>query len=251
MDANPAMPQEGSAFGRMFNVLPAPGEVFHDIKEREVAHSNWLLPALVWMIIGGAAVILMFSLETFQYEMKKQQEKQFQQQVKKGKMTQEQADQIMANMPPWVMKVAQYVAAASVGIVAFVTPFFWGFIIWLLASVVYKADVEYMKGVEAAGLASMIYVLAALFGSLTSVALGKLTIISPAYFIHDFDMSNRNHMIVAALNPFYLWYVAVVAVSISVLANVPLRKPLLWCLLVWVGLRALALSNPYTMNFVL
>jgi hypothetical protein len=43
----------------------------------------------------------------------------------------------------------------------------------------------------------------------------------------------------------------VVAVSISVLANVPLRKPLFWCLLVWVGLRALALSNPYTMNFVL
>jgi hypothetical protein len=235
----------------MFNVLPAPGEVFQEIKEREVAHSNWILPALVWMIIGGAAVILMFSHETFQYEMKKQQEKQIQMQVKRGKMTQDQADQVMANMPPWVMKVAQYVAAASVGIVAFLTPFFWGFIVWLLASVVYKADVEYMKGVEAAGLASMIYVLAALFGSLVSVATGKLTIISPAYFVENFDMTNRNHMMLAALNPFYLWYGAVIAVSISVLANVPLRKPLVWCLLVWVGLRALALSNPYTMNFVL
>src|SRR5881394_3615685 len=110
MDANPAMAHEGSAFGRMFNVFPAPGEVFQEIKEREVSHANWILPALVWMIIGGAAVVLLFSLETFQYEMKKQQEKQIQLQVKKGKMTQAQADQVVANMPPWVMKIAQYVA---------------------------------------------------------------------------------------------------------------------------------------------
>jgi len=120
-----------------------------------------------------------------------------------------------------------------------------------LCSMVYKADVEYMKAVEAVGLASAIYILATVVGGLVSIAMGKMISISPAFFLSDFDMTNRNHMMLAALNPFYLWYVVVVAVSVSVLANVPVRKPLVWCLLVWVGFRALALSNPYTMNFVL
>jgi hypothetical protein len=88
-------------------------------------------------------------------------------------------------------------------------------------------------------------------GGLLSIALGKMTFVSPAFFIKEFDMSNRNHMIVAALNPFYLWYVGVVAVSISVLAKVSFARPLIWCLGIWALFRALALSNPYTMNFVL
>lgn len=235
----------------MVNVLAAPGEVFSEIKDRPEQHSNWLLPAFIWVLIGGAAVLLLFSMESFQYEMKKQQEKQMQMQVKRGKMTQEQADQIIANMPPWVMTIAKVAAVVMTAVYAFVIPFFWGFVVWLLCRTVYKADIEYIKAVEAAGLASGIYVLAAVIGTLLSVTMGKMTLVSPAYFIGNFDMTNRNHMIVAALNPFYLWYAAVLAVSVSVLANVPLRRPLVWCLLIWVGLRALMLSNPFTMNFVL
>jgi hypothetical protein len=251
MDANPAVVREGSALGRMLNVLPAPGEVFQEIKERPVSQPNWLIPAFIWLLMGGVALHFIFAMPSFRYEIKKQQEKQMQLQVKKGKMTQEQVDQIMANMPPWIMAVAEGFAHVTTAIYAFGIPFFWGLIIWMLCSMFYKADIEYMKAVEAAGLVSVIYILATVVGSLVSIAMGKMISISPAFFLSDFDMTNRNHMILAALNPFYLWYVVVVAVSVSVLANVPVRKPLVWCLLVWVGFRALALSNPYTMNFVL
>jgi hypothetical protein len=251
MDANPAVAGEGSALGRMLNVLPSPGEVFEEIKERPVSHANWLIPAFIWIVMGGIAIHFIFAMPSFRYEIKKQQEKQMQLRVKQGKMTQDQADQIMANMPPWIMAVAEGFALVTTAIYAFGIPFFWGMIIWMLCSMVYKADVEYMKAVEAAGLISVVYILATVVGSLVSIAMGKMISISPAFFLPDFDMTNRNHMILAALNPFYLWYVMVVAVSVSVLANVPLRKPLVWCLLVWVAFRALALSNPYTMNFVL
>jgi hypothetical protein len=251
MDANPAVTEEGSTLGRMFNVLPAPGEVFQQIKERPVNHANWVLPALIWTIVGVVAVWLMFSSESFRYEIRKQQEKQIQMQIEKGKIPRDQGEAFIANPPSWMMTIAKVSAMIATGIMAVCVPFFWGLIIWFLASVVYKADVEYMKGVEAAGLASIIYVLTTLLASLLSIAMGKMTFLSPAYFIENFDMTNRNHMIVAALNPFYLWYAAVVAVSISVLANVSVWRPLAWCLVIWIAFRALALSNPYTMNFVL
>jgi hypothetical protein len=251
MDANPAVAEEGSAFGRMFNVLPAPGEVFQQIKERPVNHANWVLPALIWTVIGVVAVWLMFSVESFRYEIRKQQEKQIQQQIEKGKIPREQGEAFIANPPSWMMTVAKVSAMVATAIMAVSVPFFWGLIIWFLSSVVYKADVEYMKAVEAAGLASVIYILATVVASLLSIAMGKMTLLSPAYFIENFDMTNRNHMILAAINPFYLWYAVVVAVSISVLANVSVWRPLTWCLVIWVAFRALALSNPYTMNFVL
>src|SRR4051812_25011316 len=160
MDANPAVAQETSALGRMLNVIPAPGEAFEEIKERPVQQLNWLLPALIWMLVGGVAVHFIFKMDSFRYEMKKQQEKQIQLQVKKGKMTQEQADQVMSNMPPWMMAVVEGFALVTTAIYAFGIPFFWGLIIWMLCSMVYKADVEYMKAVEAAGLVSTIYILA-------------------------------------------------------------------------------------------
>jgi hypothetical protein len=251
MEPTPLVAKEGSALGRMFNVLPAPGETFAEIKERPVNHANWILPAVVWMLIGGAIVWLMFSMESFRYEIKKQQEKAIQQQVEKGKIKQDQADQILANMPPWVMDVAKVFAIIVTAVYAFALPFFWGFVVWFLCVNVYKVDIEYMKGVEAAGLASVIYLLAAVIGGLLSLTLGKMTFASPAFFVKDFDMTNRSHMMLAALNPFYLWFMVVLAVSISVLANVPLKRTLPWCLGIWVVLRALALSNHYTMNFVL
>src|SRR5437870_13720749 len=96
MDQAPTIANEGSAIGRMFNVLPAPGEVFREIKERPVNHMNWLLPAIIWLVVGSALVLILFSMDTFQHEMKKQQEKAIQQQVDKGKMTQAQADQILS-----------------------------------------------------------------------------------------------------------------------------------------------------------
>jgi hypothetical protein len=251
MESTPAVANEGSALGRMFNVLPTPGEVFEEIKERPVNHWNWLVPAFIWMVVGGALVLLMFSMESFKYEMKKQQEKALQQQVEKGKMTQAQVDQIEQNMPPWVMEIAKIFAVIATAIYAFGIPFIWGTVAWLLCVNVYKTDIEYMKAVEAVGLASAVYILGVVVGGLLSIALGKMTFVSPAFFIKEFDMSNRNHMIVAALNPFYLWYVGVVAVSISVLAKVSVVRPLVWCLGIWALFRVLALSNRYTMNFVL
>jgi len=242
MEPTPLVPEEGSAFGRMFNVLAAPGDVFREIKERPVNHANWVVPAITWSIIGIACIFLLFSQDWAMYEVSKAQEKAMQEQVRRGKMKQEQADQALEmtrRFMPVMVKVGGTLATL-VG--AFGCPFFWGFVIWFLANKVFKADIEYMKGVEAAGLALIIYALAALLGTLFSMVMGKLAYLSPAYFLKEFDFTNKLHFALAALNPFYVWFAAVIATATAALSGVSWGKAAVWVFGLWIGVRAVLIA---------
>jgi hypothetical protein len=149
---------------------------------------------------------------------------------------------------PMVMKISGSVVTL---IYAFGVPFFWGFFIWLLGTKVFKGDFEYMKGVEAAGLGTIIYALAAVVGGLVSLTMNKMVTLTPALFLADFDMTNKAHLALAALNPFYIWFVCVMAVSISVLAGISWKKPAALLLGLWVLHRAALLVIPNMGNFVM
>jgi len=223
----------------MFNVLAAPGEVFTEIKERPVEHSNWLIPGVVWTIVGMAMVFLLFSQEWAMREISKAQTKAMEQQVAKGKMTQQaadQAEQMMKKIMPVMVKVGGSIATA---LYAFGSPFFWGFIIWFLGVKIFKADFEYMKAVEAAGLANIVYILTAIVSTLISLVLGKLTYLSLAFFLSEFDFTNKMHFAMAAVNPFYLWFAGVIASATAILSGVSWMKAAAWIFGMWLLTRAL------------
>lgn len=227
-------PKQGSAFARMFNVLASPEEVFNEIKERPVEHSNWIWPAIIWSLIGIICVELLFSQEWALHEIQKGQEKAMEAQVAAGKMTQAQADQAtqwMGKFMPIMMKVGGVIVQL---IMAFGVPFFWGFILWLVGVRFFKADFEYMKGVEAAGLAMIIYLIAGVIGILFSFAMGKLSTISAAFFLPEFDFTRKSHFALGALNPFYLWFAAVMASATAVLAGVPWGKAAVAVFVAWI-----------------
>src|SRR5436190_18854540 len=150
---------EGSAFGRMFNVLAAPAEVFADIKDRDVKHSNWIVPGIVSAVVGMVVVMILFSQESFMRSILKAQEKGFDDAVAQGKMSRTDADNMQKKMAGYMPIVMKVIGGVTVTISSFGLPFFWGLVIWLLGVRGFKADFEYMKGVEAAGLATIIYVL--------------------------------------------------------------------------------------------
>jgi hypothetical protein len=249
MDATES-PKEGSAFGRMLNVLAAPSEVFTEIKERPVEHSNWIVPAITWAIAAMTMVFVLFSQDWAMREMRKMQDKAIEtaldKNVAKGKMPRAQADkqkeitqQMMDRYGPMFVKVGGSVGAL-VG--AFVVPFLWGFLIWFLGVKVFKADFEYMKAVEAAALGMIIYVVAATVSTLTAFAVGRLASVSPAFFLPDFDMTNKSHMALAAINPFYIWYAVVAAIATSVFSGASLGKAVAWVFAIWIGLRAVMIA---------
>ena len=93
-----------------------------------------------------------------------------------------------------------------------------------------------MKAAEVAGLATMILVLGSIVATLLTVITGKLgATLSPALIISDFNLKNKLHMLLAAINVFNLWLVWVSAVGLSRLAGVPFGKSLLVLVIYWLA----------------
>jgi hypothetical protein len=238
MDTAQRADEEGSAFGRMFNVLAAPGEVFQEIKERPVNHANWIVPATVWAVVGIACVLLLFSNQWAMTEILRTQEKAMQQQVSQGKMRQADADkaqEIMEKFMPIFVKVGGAVMTLTY---AFGVPFFWGLVIWLVGTKAFGADFEFMKAVEAAGLGLLIYAVASVVSTLAAMAAGKFIYLSAAFGLEQFDYTKREHFALAAINPFYLWYVTIMTTALAKLSGASWAKAAGWCFAVWIVSRA-------------
>ena len=83
--------------------------------------------------------------------------------------------------------------------VGFVTPFFWGLIVWLVGAKLFKGNFPYMKAVEVVGLANMISVLEVIVRTLLIVGLGNLYAApSLVLLVKEFDPQNTVHSLLAA-----------------------------------------------------
>ena len=226
-----------SLTARLFNVFADPGEVFEEVKNSKPAVSNWLAPALIYVLVGVISVVVIFSQPAIVQQIHDQQAAAMDQQVKAGKMTQAQADQAVAMMDkfagPGMLKVFGGVGAV---LSAFVHIFWWAFVLWLMALLVLKNKIPFLKMVEIAGLATMIFVLGGVITTLLTIITGKLGItLSPALAISNYDMKNKVHLMVAALNVFNFWLIAVSACGLSRLTGAPFTKALLIVGIYWLA----------------
>ena len=111
---NPTM----SLPARLLNVFAVPGEVFTEVKSTQSLTSNWLVPAICSAVIGVIASFIIFSQPAVIQQLREQQTKVMEQQVKAGKMTQAQADQAQAIIEkftgPTTMKIIGSVCVAKI-----------------------------------------------------------------------------------------------------------------------------------------
>src|SRR5208283_1765569 len=94
---SPALPAPASSLAaRLTNVFVSPGDVFEEVKVSTPEVNNWLIPILIFSVVGILSTFVIFSQPMVIQEIHDQQAKVFDQQVKAGKMTQAQADQALA-----------------------------------------------------------------------------------------------------------------------------------------------------------
>src|SRR5690349_19624022 len=96
--ASSAPVSASSLAGRLMNVYAAPGEVFEGLKGKLSVVSNWLVPALLFVLVGSVASFLIFSRPTIQHQLREQQTKKVDELVKSGKMSQADADRAQEMM---------------------------------------------------------------------------------------------------------------------------------------------------------
>jgi len=220
-------PPPMSLIARLMNIFAGPGEVFDDIKATSPAASNWLVPALLFALVGVIACIVIFSQPAIVQQIHDQQAKKMDEMVKAGKMSQADADKATA-MAEKFTGPTMLMIFGSVGsiIMSFVRLLWWGLLLWLVGKIL-KKPFGYVKAMEIFGLASMVTVLSAVVGILLAVMLGRM-IATPSLMLllKDFDVTRKTHLLLGTVNLFYFWQVGVVSVGVAKVTGVTFMRAL-------------------------
>ena len=195
-ESPPALPT--SLAGRLINVFAAPGEVFDEVKASAPSVANWLMPAILFMVLSWLSAGVIFSQPAIRQQISDLSTKAIDRQVEKGKISSAQAEQARAAAEKF--GGVGYKIGAVVGPVfaAFTSPFFGGLILWLVGSFALKGPFPYLKAVEVAGLSNMVLALNVIVKTLLILITGNL-FASPslALAVKDFDPQNSVHSLLA------------------------------------------------------
>jgi hypothetical protein len=218
---------------RLMNVFAVPGDVFAEVKAAPVSHANWLVPAILLMVVSWLAAFFIFSQPAIQQQISELAQKGVEKQIQKMKVTGEQAEKMRQAAEKFGSIGSKVSAVVFPLVVALGSPFFWGFILWL-GSKVFKGPFRFLKAVEVAGLAGTIGVLHSLIKSLLVLALGNV-FASPslALLVKEFNQENWVHGLLGAVNPFTFWYLAVLAIGLARLGGIGTARSAIWVFGIW------------------
>lgn len=220
--------------GRLMNVFATPGDVFAAVKATPPSGTNWLVPALILIVVSWVAAGLIFSQDSIKHQIGEITDQAIQKRVAAAHMNEQQAEQARAIGEKWAMISSKIGAVVSPVLYAFIAPFFWGLIVWLVGAKIQKGEFAYMKAVEVVGLANMIEVLDAVVRTLLIVGLGNLYA-SPSLvlFVKDFDPQNPVNGLLGAVNLMTFWLLAVRATGLARLSGTSWAKAAVWVFGIW------------------
>lgn len=229
-----------SLAARLLNVFATPGEVFDEIRTRAPSIANWLVPLLLACLVGVAYSLAVFSQESILQSIREAQEKAIQKRVDAGRMSRQQADQALSVserfMGPTMMKVFGSVGAMLVNSVML---FLVALVIWLLGRWAFKTPFPYLKALEVAGLSGTVNILGGIVAMLLAVVMGNMAMTAgPVLLVRDFDPTNKLHALLAQLNVFMLWYLALLSLGLAKLCRVGYAKAAVWLFGIWAALVA-------------
>jgi hypothetical protein len=231
----PAAPPAPAASlaGRLLNLFAAPGDVFDEIKPAGPANANWVVPALLLILVGWVGAALIFSQPAIRQQLADLADRSIDRLVETGKMPAAQAENVRPFAETMAVKAAVISATVGVPVAAFALPFWWGLILWLGGKVL-RGNFSYLKAVEVAGLANMILVLDTMVKTLLILATGNM-FASPglALAVKDFDPQNTLHALCAMVDVIAFWTLFVRAVGLARLSGASLGKAAGWVFGVW------------------
>lgn len=231
----PAHP-ETSLLARLLNVFAVPGEVFEEVKAARAKVVNWLVPILLYGVVGAVASVLILSQPAVIQQIHDRQAKAIEQEVKAGKMSRADADKALSAArqfsSPVLMKSfgaigAFFATAASV--------FGWGLVLWLIGRFCLKTPLSFMKMVEVAGLASAISMLETVVRMLLIVGFrNPLASPSLAMLLTHPDPSNQLFSLLSVLNIMTIWALVVRAIGLAKFSGVPFSRAAMWVFAFWI-----------------
>jgi len=212
----PEAPVPSSFMERAVDIFSSPGKVYGEIAAMPAQTSSWVIPYILTLLIAVISNIAIFSNPSLQSQALEPQKEAIQERLQSGKMTQEQANQAeeMITSGGTMMMVIGIVGAV---VVMSIMVFAGALVFWLAAKLILKSSATYKKMLEVYGLPMLIGVLGGIV-TLLMMHLFNTIYASPGGGLIVMDHFNRKdtmHMILAQLNIFSIWQMAVFGVGIS------------------------------------
>ncbi len=232
-------PEFTSLTNRITNVFASPGELLDELKANPVRSSSWVVPLLLSMFLGIFMVTAMYYNEILREQIYDMQSEKIYENVEKGKMSDEQADQYTEGMRK--SGPIMFIAIGGISAAVMVALIFFGvsLILFLIMKLGLKFSLGYTKVLELYGLVSMI----SIFGGVITMLLMYFfdsMFASPGLgliFVNDFDVNNKLHSLMSQINIFTLWQYGLLGFGLAKLTDKSTRTGLtitygLWIL--WV-----------------
>ncbi len=225
-----------SVVSRFFNVVATPGDVFDEVIAAPPCNANWLLPALIAVVVGWLATAWIFSQAPIQNQLRELTEQAIEKQIAMTKPSAQQAEQMRAaaeKMAGVSQKISAYIA---VPFAVFISPFLWGLFLWLVGKYALRGQFSYMKAVEVVGLSNVIGILESVIRTLLIVSMGSLfASTSLALLVKDYNPQNPAHNAMALVNIMTFWCLAVRAMGLARLARSSFSKAAVWVFGIWIA----------------
>jgi len=81
---------------RLLNVFATPGDVFQEVKNSPPSTANWLVPAIILLVVSWVSLWLIFSQDSIKHQLSEITEQAIQKQIERTHMSEQQADQARA-----------------------------------------------------------------------------------------------------------------------------------------------------------
>jgi len=225
-------PPSMSLPARLLNVFAIPGDVFEEVRKSRLSTANWLVPTLLLVLTGCIGAWLVYSQPAIQQQIRETQDKFIDKMVEKGRLSQEQADRqrqasaVGANIGVYIGPVFS----------AFASPFWWGFLVWLIGAKLFKGDFPYMKAVEVVGLGNAIAILGSVVTTLLMVSMGSLSATpSPALLVKNYDPQNTSQTLLQVPNVITIWVLAVRSIGLAKLSATRFLPAAIWVFGLWLA----------------
>ena len=217
------------------NVFASPSEAFEGLHTSPARASVWVIPLILLIALSSIVAVVMFSNESIKAQFMESRSQQLQERVNSGQMTQEQADQAMAQME---RGSGMMTAFAIIGSVIFVSIMFFGaaLILWLVGKVALKAPAGYGKYLELWGACEWIGILGGIVTLLMIIALSSMYASPSAALavLSDFKPTDTMHRFLSSLNVFSIWQVVVLGIGLSKYAQKALGSGITVAFVLWV-----------------
>ncbi len=208
---------------KMIGIFSEPAKTYERISNYPTKTIDWFLPVLLMLVVVFITQLLLMNNKEIYFQMKQKQldrmEKNINEMVKKGQLTQDQANDRMNAVQDQMDKgntpIGMVLRAVGILIFGFVFFFIISGIYFLFAKFVLRGDGNYSSVLVASGLTAYIGIIQIILAAILAFVLGKpLMDTSIASFL-DSDKSTYIGFILAKLDVFSIWSYIILSIGLA------------------------------------